>query len=70
MVSPKVQRCQKLANRNVWSFGWEVAHAAVSRRPPIPLSRIVAHTHMYTYAANVWNVPSFKGHFLSPRAEP
>ena len=29
---------------------------------------IVARTHMYTYAANFWLCPSFKDHFLSPRA--
>ena len=28
-------------------FGWEVAHAAVSRRPPVSL---------YTYAASVWDL--------------
>ena len=35
----------------------EIAHAAVSRRPPISLCTIVARTHMYTYAANVWDLP-------------
>ena len=28
---------QKVANRNVRDFGWKIAHAAVSRRPPISL---------------------------------
>jgi hypothetical protein len=46
----------KVANRNVWDFGWEIAHEAVSRRPPISLDTIVARTHMYTYAAKVWDV--------------
>jgi vacuolar-type H+-ATPase subunit B/Vma2 len=36
----------KVANRCVTDFGWEIAHAAVSRRPPIPLYTIVARTHM------------------------
>jgi hypothetical protein len=33
-----------LVNRNVRDFGWEIAHEAVSRRPPISLSTIVART--------------------------
>jgi hypothetical protein len=37
----------------VKDFGWEIAHAAVSRSPPISLSTIVARTHMYTCAAKV-----------------
>ena len=32
---------------------------------PLSLSTIVARTKSYTYDANVWNFPSFKGHFLS-----
>jgi hypothetical protein len=43
----------KVTNRNVRDFGWEIAHAAVSRRPPILLSKIVARTRMYTHAAKV-----------------
>jgi hypothetical protein len=39
---------EKVANRNVRDFGWEIAHAAVSRHPPTSLSRIVARTHMFT----------------------
>jgi hypothetical protein len=42
----------KVANRDVRGFGWEIAHAAVSRRPPTSLSRIVARTEGYTYAVN------------------
>jgi hypothetical protein len=34
----------KVANRNGRDFGWEIAHAAVSPRPPIPLDIIVART--------------------------
>jgi hypothetical protein len=37
----------KVASRYVRGFGWENAHAAVSRRPP---------TRMYTFAANVWDL--------------
>jgi hypothetical protein len=43
-----------VANRNGGDFGWEVAHEAVSRRPPISLCTIVARTEGYTYAAKVW----------------
>ena len=35
-------------------MGKRGAHAAVSRRPPISLPRIVARTEGYTYAAKVW----------------
>jgi hypothetical protein len=45
---------ERFANRN--DVGWEIAHEAVSRRPPISLYTIVARTHMYTYAAKVWNL--------------
>ena len=50
-----------VANRNGRDFGGEIAHAAVSRRPPIPLYTIVARTHMYTYAANVWELSLVQG---------
>ena len=42
-------------------FGWEIAHEAVSRRPPMSLSRIVARNHMYTYAGNVWDSSTVQG---------
>jgi hypothetical protein len=32
-------------------FGWEMAHEAVSRRPPILFSRTLARTEGYTHAA-------------------
>jgi hypothetical protein len=55
----------------IGTFGWEIAHGAVSRRPPISLDTIAARTEGYTHAAKVWALcPSFKGHFLSPRAKP
>jgi hypothetical protein len=53
----------KVANRDGRDFGWEIAHAAVSRRPPISLSSIVARTHMYTYAAKVWDLFLVQGPF-------
>jgi hypothetical protein len=46
----------------------EIAHAAVSRRPPIPLYTIVARTHVYTYAAKVWDSSIIQGAFsVAPR---
>jgi hypothetical protein len=42
---------EQVANRNI---GWGIAHAAVSRRPPISLNSIVALTEDYTNAAKAW----------------
>jgi hypothetical protein len=47
--------------RIVTGFGWEIAHEAVSRRPPISLDTIVARTRMYTYAATVWDLAVVQG---------
>jgi hypothetical protein len=41
-------------------ISWGIAHEAVSRRPPISLCRMVARTHMYTYAPKCWDLSSFK----------
>jgi hypothetical protein len=49
-----------VANRTVWVG---VVHAAVSRRPLIPFSRMVARTEGYTYAAKVWAVSLVQGPF-------
>jgi hypothetical protein len=46
---------RKRCESSRWGFGWEIAHAAVSRRPPMSLNTMVARTHMYTYAAKVWD---------------
>jgi hypothetical protein len=40
-----------------------MAPAAVSRRPPISLPRIVARTKGYTYDASVWDLPIVQGPF-------
>jgi hypothetical protein len=42
---------EKVANRNGQGFRGEIAHSAVSRRPPISLDTIVARTEGYTYDA-------------------
>jgi hypothetical protein len=49
-----------------------VSHAAVSRRPLVPLSklplyRIVARTHLQMYTANVRDLSIVQDHSLSPR---
>jgi hypothetical protein len=51
-------------------FGWESAHAAVSRRPPISLCMIVARTHMFTSAAKVWDLSVVQGPVSVARAKP
>jgi hypothetical protein len=40
-----------------------MAHAAVSRRPPIPLDTREARTHMYTHAAKFWDLSIVQGSF-------
>jgi hypothetical protein len=47
---------QKVANRDVRDSGWEIAHAAVSRRLPIPLYTMVPRTGGYTYDVAVWDL--------------
>jgi hypothetical protein len=47
---------EKLRIVNERDFGWEIAHAAVSRRPPISLYTMVAGTEGYTHAAKVWDL--------------
>jgi hypothetical protein len=62
-ASVRATAMEKSLNRDVGDFGWEIAHAAVSRRPPISLARIIARTEGYTYAANVWDVSIVQGPF-------
>jgi hypothetical protein len=54
----------KVANRDLWDFGWEIAHAAVTRRPPISRYTMVPRTGGYACDVGVWDLPSFKDHFL------
>ena len=61
---------KELANRDDRDFGREIAHEAVSRRPPTSLDTIVARTEGYTYGASVWDLYLVQGHFLSPIAQP
>jgi hypothetical protein len=53
--------------RIVTGFGWEMAHGAVTRRPPISLDKMVPCIGGYTYAVGVGICPSFKDHSLSRR---
>jgi hypothetical protein len=52
-----------MAKSKLWDFGCEFARAAVSRRPPIPLYRIVAHTVGYTHTVKVWDLSIVQGPF-------
>jgi hypothetical protein len=61
---------EKVANRDGRDFGWEIAHGAVRRRPPISLYTMVPRTAGYTYDVGFGIYPSFKGRFLSRRAKP
>jgi hypothetical protein len=47
-----------VANRDGRGFGWEVGHAAVTRRPPISLYTMVARTEGYAYDVGVrdWSI--------------
>jgi hypothetical protein len=47
-----------------------VAHAAVSRRPPVSFSRIVARTEGYTYAAKIRALSIVQQPLSVPRAKP
>jgi hypothetical protein len=65
-----IQRCKTFANRGRRDFGWEIAHEAVSRRPPISLYTIVARTEGYTYAAKVWALTLVQGPFSVAPCQP
>jgi hypothetical protein len=60
----------KVANRDVRDFGWGIAHAAVSRRPPISLYTMVPRTGATRTTLGLGLCASFKGHPLPRRAEP
>jgi hypothetical protein len=49
---------------------WEIAHAAVTRRPPISLHVMVPRTGGYTYGGGVWILSIVQGPSLSPRVKP
>jgi hypothetical protein len=53
----------KGANRDVRGFGWEVAHEAVTRRPPISLDTMVLCTEGYAYDVGVWDLSIVRGPF-------
>jgi hypothetical protein len=53
----------KVANRDGRGFGWEVAHEAVSRRPPVCLYTMVPRTGGYAYDVGVWDLSIVQGPF-------
>jgi hypothetical protein len=63
LAQRKVNGDAKVANRNVRDFGWEIAHAAVSRRPPISLYTMVPRTEGYAYDVGVWDLSIVQGPF-------
>jgi hypothetical protein len=50
----------------VRDFGWEIAHAAVSRRPPISLYTMVVRTGSYAYDVGVWDLSLVRAIFCRP----
>jgi hypothetical protein len=48
----------------------EMAHAAVSRRTPIPRYTMVPRTHVYTYNAEVWDLSIVQGPFSVGSCQP
>jgi hypothetical protein len=55
---------EQVANRDFRDFGWEIAHAAVTRRPPISLDTMVARTGGYAYDDGVWGLSLVQGPIL------
>jgi hypothetical protein len=54
---------QQVANRNGRDLGWEMAHAAVTQRPPISLYTIAPRTGGFAYAVGVWDLSIIQGPF-------
>jgi hypothetical protein len=54
--APRYSAMQKLRIVTVGDFGWEIAHAAVTRRPPISDYTMVPRTGSYTYDIGVWEL--------------
>jgi hypothetical protein len=52
-----------VANRNARDFGWEIAHGAVTRRPPISLYTVVPRTGGYTHDVGVCDLSIIQGPF-------
>jgi hypothetical protein len=61
--NPAQHSDEKVANRDVRDFGWAIAHAAVSPRPPNPSYTIVTRTEGYTCDAKVWDLSIVQGPF-------
>jgi hypothetical protein len=60
-----------MANRDCTDFGWEIAHGAVTRRPPIALYSMVPRTGCYACDVAVWDLSIVEGPIsCRPRAKP
>jgi hypothetical protein len=64
--NPAQHSDEKVANRDVRDFGWAIAHAAVSPRPPNPSYTIVTRTEGYTCDAKVWDLSIVQGPLSVP----
>jgi hypothetical protein len=53
----------------IGGFGWEIAHTAATRRPPISLHTMVPVPGATRTTLGFGIRPSFKGHSLSPRTK-
>jgi hypothetical protein len=62
-VSPHRTAMGQFANRYIRDFGWEIAHGAVTRRPPISLYTMVPRTGSYAYDVGVWDSSIVQGPF-------
>jgi hypothetical protein len=47
----------------IGGFGWEIAHTAATRRPPISLHTMVPRTRGYAYDVGVWDSSIVQGPF-------
>jgi hypothetical protein len=56
-----VRRRPSRESERIRGFGCEIAHAAVSRRPPISLTGIVARPEGYIYDAELWALALVQG---------
>jgi hypothetical protein len=60
----------KVANRNVWDFGWEIAHGAFRDARRFPSTRWYPCSGGYTYAAKVWDLSIIQGPFSVAPCQP
>jgi hypothetical protein len=61
--------CTPMQKLRIVISGWEIAHAAVTRRPPIPLDTLVPRTGGYAYDVGVWDSSIVQEPSLSCRSQ-